>query len=231
MNADEFIAAALRKIRVAKRGFSVSAEDSENGLEALNAMLGNWSAQELMVPAVTRETLALTAGTNPHTIGAGGTLNTAQPTDIIAATIRDSDIDFPVRPYSVERYQWEDDKLATGRPENLYFSRGASLGSIFFDLVPDANYVFILDSMKPLSRITDKTAEYSIGEEYEEAIIYNLAMRLAPEYGKEPSQAVVMIAENALRTIKTNNLGMRVPTLAVDRALLGPSPFNFNEIS
>src|SRR3972149_6552236 len=133
MNAQQYITAALRKIRVKRRGFDLSSEDLDQGLEALNVMLQHWSIDDLIIPYRTRETLTITSGTNPHTIGTSGTFNTTQPTDIITATIRSSGSDFELDVKTLQEYEREPVKATTGRPDWLYFERGLTLGNIFFE--------------------------------------------------------------------------------------------------
>jgi hypothetical protein len=59
-------------------------------LGKLNAMLESWSLDRRMCYSVTQESFALTASTGTYTIGSGGAFNTARPTKILNAFVRDS---------------------------------------------------------------------------------------------------------------------------------------------
>ena len=82
----QVITAALRKIRILRAGEVASAEDAEDCLYALNAMLDTWSAENLMIYALTENTKALTEGDPDYTIGSAGDIDTTRP-DWVDATM------------------------------------------------------------------------------------------------------------------------------------------------
>lgn len=223
--ATTIIESALRKIGALSRGFSLSSEDAADGLEALNDLLQHWSNESLVIPYRTRESLTLTSGTNPHTIGIGGTLSTTRPLVIESAQITVSGIDYPVDVITLGEYQRIPDKTSTGRPLALYYEPSDTLGRIYFDYVPDSTYPFVLHSLKPLTSFTALATDDSLPEEYLRMVKFNLAVDLAPEYHKEVPATVAAMAASSLAAVKARNNAFRVGKLAVDAALLkGPYP-------
>ena len=213
MIASEYCERALKKLRVVGTGRSMSAEQSTDALAAMQSMLALWSADDLLIPYRTRETLTLTAGTNPHTIGSGGTLNTTQPMDIHELTLTSGGTRYPVDPMSMDEYHRISDSASQGQPTRYCFERGLTTGSIFFDHNPDSAYSIELLTLRPFTGFTLLSTEDDLPNEYEEPIVFNLALRLAADYGKEVSQATAMVAEQSLATIMRNVSASRVPKL------------------
>ena len=70
--------------------------------------------------------------------------------------------------------------------------------------------------MGTVSALTDALA---LPGEYEDAITYSLAERLAPEDGLEPSMTVVRIAATNRKALTPNNVSRRVMMNDLDRVL------------
>jgi hypothetical protein len=71
-------------------GGSLTTAEQTYYLGKLNAMVESWSLDRRMCYSVKQENFSLTASTGTYTIGVGGTFNTARPTKILNAFIRDS---------------------------------------------------------------------------------------------------------------------------------------------
>lgn len=227
MNAREYIEWALQDIRAIGIGRAVTNEEAARALVRLNGMLGQWSIDGLVVPYRTVETLTLTGGTNPHTIGSGGTLNTGQPVSIHEAVVVVGGIDYRLDLMGLDEYQAIRDKTVQGIPERYHFEPGNTLGSIYFDWVPAEAYTFRLASTKRFASFSALTTDDVLPEEYDEAIANNLAIRLAPMYGKDTSAATKQLAAIALRKIRSRTAATRVPTLNFP-ADLQPGGATFN---
>lgn len=229
MQAQSLIEAALRKLRVLNRGISLSAEDAADGLEALDVMVKAWSVDALVIPYRTRETLTMTSGTNPHSIGSGGTFNTVKPMHIHSGIVRLNGIDYGVNvDADIRDYQRIPDKASLGRPQWAYYEPSDPLGYIYFDYTPDANYTFIIDCLKPITSFATLTTDDSVPDAYLKALIYNLAVELAPEYDRTPDQIVVAQAQQSLAKIRNYNATFRTVKASVDPALLPGLPAGRN---
>lgn len=211
--ASEFCERALKKLRVVGTGRSMTAEQSTDMLAMLNSMLALWSADDLLIPYRTRETLSLTAGTNPHTIGTGGTLNTTQPMDIHEITLTSGGTRYPLTSMSMDEYHRVPDPTISTLPERYCFERGLTTGSIYFDYTPDSAYSAELVILKPFTGFAALTTDDDLPNEYEVPIVFNLAVYGAADWGKEVSQSTMAIAEQSLATIRRNVSASRVPKL------------------
>ena len=196
---------ALRKIG----NKAPSTTNQSDALAALNSMLGSWSAAGLIVPYKTRENFTLVTGSSGgvRTIGSSGNFNTVRPLEITSAFIRDSndndhflDVDMTLEDWSAMV-----DKTINTRPTRLCYLKEYPLGKILFNYLPDAAETLYIDSLKPITAFAATTTDYSFSPEYEEAMIYNLAIRLAPEEDAVISPAVVQIAKDSLNAVKKQN--------------------------
>lgn len=227
MNGREFVTAALREIRVVGPGFDLDAEDADDTLGVLNRMINTWSGMDLMIPYRTREELTLTGGDYDYTIGVGGNFNTTRPLRIEAAKLRLSGTDYDLTvTHDARRFELESDSTTQGRPELLYYNPVAPLGLIYFANVPDQAYTLILTSLKPITSFATLDTEDAVPDEYEEAIVSNLAVRAAPLFGKEAAQTTKTIAERTLNALTMRNQSFRVPSMSMPTGIRRRAAYN-----
>jgi hypothetical protein len=184
----------------------MTADEISDGVDALNEMLKEWASGPQKVNAISRETLSISSSSASYTVGSGGDLDTTWPTKITSAFIRENDSDYPLGTFSSEDYAYTGRKADSQRPGALYYERTYPLGTFFFWPTPDKSYTVHLWMNKPFTTYTVNSSSLGLPPEYEAAIIWNLAIEIAPEYEKEPSAIVIGRAERTLRTLKNMNL-------------------------
>ncbi len=201
--AQTLIKAALRSIGVITSGETPTADELNDGLEAMKFMFRHWSAKNIRLYFMTSETFALT-GAASYTIGSGGVINTARPVSIRGAYIRDSNgSDSVLNIIDEARYRSLQIKNISAPGESLWYSPEYPLGKIY--IYPLCTGTLYLNSLKALADPSLITSSIAFPPEYDEAIKYNLAVRMAPEYGKEPSNIVLGLAKSGLDDIETRN--------------------------
>lgn len=191
------IEAAGRKIGLS----DMVPEELADGLEALNSMLAHFSAIGTMIPAVTREQFTTSSGVEIYTVGEGGAIDTEWPDSIEAAVVVEDGIEYPIRPFSAKDYAYTGDKTDDSRPLALYYERTYPLGRFLLWPAPDAAYTIKLYSKKPIGNFTSYSEEVELPPEYHSMIVYNLAVELAPEFGIDNINQIVM--QKAVSTAKT----------------------------
>lgn len=211
----QVVEGALRKLGI--RDFSNPTKMAE-AIDALNFMLASWD--ESLLTRVT-EYFTLTAGTASYMIGTGGDFDTIRPLKIESAFIRSSDnYDYEVNVYYTRKeYNLEAQKNLDGRPSNLLYERSFPLGAITFDTEPETAETFYLTSYKPIANYEDLDETMLQPDEQLNAIIYNLAVELAPEYNQTPNNLVVEQAVILKEPITRRN-SQPVPNARFDSALL-----------
>lgn len=197
----DIIDAAARKITVQ----NMNATENADAIEALNDMLGQWSASPKAVNAPTRETFTITSGTASYTVGSGATIDTTWPSKIISCFVREDDDDKPLAVFSAKEYAFIGDKTISAKPAALYHERSYPSGTFFFWPTPDSSYTVHLWSNKAFTTYSSTATTVNLPPEYIVAIKYNLAIELAPEFGKEPSQLVIARAASTFKTLANMN--------------------------
>lgn len=224
MTGREWISASLRKIGALASGDTLSAQDATDGLAEGNRMLSSWSTEGLLVHAITAESpLTLTPADSTVTLGALGDITT-RPVAIESAVLRSGTTDYPMRMLSLTEYAALSLKTIQGIPAALYDDGGYPQRTLSLYPVPNAAYSLVLFTKRALTALTLDTS-VSLPDGYEDAMVYNLAVRLAPEYGKSAPAEVVQTAVESKATIKRANV--KPNYLRADRIPSGvPSRFN-----
>lgn len=226
MLAQTIIEDAASEIGVTRLGFSLGGEEAQLMFRIMNRMLSTFSAEQVMIPYRTRESIALSAGAYAYTIGTSGTLNTVRPISIDVAKLKSGTTEYDLEPVSLDRFSVEQDLSSSGRPDRIYYEPTFPLGTIYFNRTVDQAYTLILNSYKPMSQFTSLVLDTDFAPEYEEMLVTNLAVRAAPHFRKSASQDTKAMAMKTYSVVKNNNLASRVPTLGVDPALVGGKCFD-----
>ncbi|MCK5616757.1 hypothetical protein KAR91_83620 [Candidatus Pacearchaeota archaeon] len=176
------------------------------------------------------ESFTLTSGTESYTIGSGGDFDTVRPVKINGGYVRSGGIDIPLQVVGEKKYRGVSQKSQTGDAVTyLWYNPtwGASeLGTIY--VYPAAGGTIYLHNLRPLGEPTGLTETVLFPGEYDEPIKWNLALRLAPEYGKKASQDVVSLALLALDQLVNFNASLQVETIQSDLSNLSPGSRGFN---
>jgi hypothetical protein len=210
----DLIKRAYRLIGVYSIGETPSADESTDGLTALNAMLGDWANEGLMVYANTTDTVPLTAGVSAYTIGASGGVVANRPQEVLSASyIQYGTVSFPLVLLTQAQYNDIQVKTTGGIPTSLFYSADFPNGTITLFPVPQDTMTLNLVSKKQLTVFQYITDIVSMPPGYENAIVFNLAKYLSAEFGMPLPPQVERQAAGSKRTLKrTNN---SVPILQI----------------
>lgn len=200
-------------------GESLQADEAADALKVLNNMLGSWSAEGGLVFHTAQETFTPT-GAVSYTIGTGGDFNTQRPLRIVSAFISDGSADTPMQQIGVTEYNDIANKDIVGRSYSFYYDNNYPLARIFFYPIPSGTYTVTLYSIKPLSSFASQTTAYNFPSEYEDAIVKNLMVNLAPYYGVEPTPNQLRLARDSKNIILTNNSANQSNQSPVDPTLV-----------
>ena len=219
MLVSSLLSSSLRKIGALSSGETIETTRQAEALTALQSMLRSWGSISSLIFATVKENYTLTANIGTYTWGSGGDISTTRPNQVTGAYILEGGTTtHPVDIITEGVYRGIPVKGTTGLPYSLFFYPSYPLASLYLYPVPDSAYVLYLDSFKPFTEtgsfglVTDTIVFPS---HYEEAIIYNLAIRLAPEYGKSVSNEVAVIAKTSYDGLVTLNVSSRVEQIYI----------------
>lgn len=217
MTATQLIYGALRLCRdgLLRAGRTGSSEQYADGLLRLNDMIDAWALENLTIYYMPRTTKALTSGTATYTIGTGGNINIVRPTRIEAAaliidTSADPETEVPIDVFTPQDWEGVRQKdLTSPYVQGIYYDFGwtAGLARITVWPVPTIDITsLVLYTLQALTAFADLVTNYTFPPGYAEALRYQLALRLAPEFGGLLAQAdTEKLATKALAIVKRGN--------------------------
>lgn len=208
MTGQNLIDASGRLLGELRADRTFGPNESAQLLVSLNNMLGLWSEGQWAIHQITRETLPLT-GVASYTFGLpGGSLASPRPVRIErVATLNATSVRLPGRVVTAEQWTIENpDDTATGDfVDMLWPDYGSPLCTMRVYPRAAATSTLELYSLKPLTAVA-LAVEVTLPPGYDEAIVYNFACQIAPEFNKQPSAEVGRIAESSRAAITTMNM-------------------------
>lgn len=197
----DIITKALQKNGVLVKSETPDADEADDALSTLNAMVSAWSNDSMFIYARTEDNFSLTPGIATYSIGPSQTFNTVRPVDLISAYVRRDTFDYGLEEITDENYYAITDKATTGIPRFINYTNGFPTATVRIWPSPDTTYILYLLTEKELSSFTLNQV-VSLPPGWEQALIYNLSVLLAPEYGQPPDPSVIEIAERSMGSIK-----------------------------
>ena len=219
--AGDMVAAALRTSGILGVGQTASAEDATTGLDLLHEVLAGWQ-QDPGLAWVLKDYSVVSTGAQSYALP-------DRPRRIASAFVRmllpaptspAGPVDYPliVIP-SRELYNGIVLKQLSTWPAGVWLDQTYPLPSIYVWPVPSAGTFEIhVTYQAPLPTYTSLTDNLGLPPEYQEAVRYALASKLAMDYGMTVNPAHVGRLRGVLARIRAANTQM-VP-LGIDPALL-----------
>lgn len=209
----DLVNASLREIGVLAAGETPSGDDSKDAQNALNRLIDRWKTERLAIYEIAQTTWTIAANDGQYTVGTGGDVNVDRPVYVDHVNFRDTS-QSPVKEYSLNKLTedaWSRIGLKTLTstfPSAYYYNPTYSSGLATVDLWPvptSSNLTGVLYAPKPVVTVSNFSSTVSLPPGYEEFIVTNLAVRLAPSYGKQLDAALVVLAREAKSSIKRAN--------------------------
>lgn len=196
--ARQIIKKSLLKIGALVKSEDPSADEANDALDSLNQLIQSWSNDSSLIVSRAWETFTLQGGVSTYTMGVGGNFNTARPINIISGYIRNGSVDTPLTIIGDESYNSIGFKGITGIPQFLDYDNANPIDNIRLYPAPSAAYSIFLLSEKPLASIASLDTDIIFPPGWERALIYNLAIELAPEYNQQVDAATAKAAAESL---------------------------------
>lgn len=224
--------AALRIAGLLHRPGWTHSDDQYNELiPATNRMLSSWNCDGHKVYDTSIDEYALTEDQKSYTIGPGGELDNGSAKGARPLFVAGANLIFPTDPQVRRRVgiltdaEWRSisiQDIPGAPPYQLYFDGSMDsngLGRIYLRFQPPAGYILELYTWQRLAAaFVNKTDVAVFPDGYEEAIVYNLAVRAASLNPNESNLAPDArdLAARALNTLKAFNA--KSPRIGCDPA-------------
>jgi len=199
--AQQIILTAFRKFGGMGDNESLTPQQEAAGMASLTPMISSFNQMGMPIWKMERITVPLSnfAVSSECTIGPGQTVVTSTtPLKAHTATRVDSTSNVAVEIYGRERFYLIPSPNARGAPIACYFRPTPTNGVLSIWPLPDSywqNQNLIVDMQLEFTSVSSGSSVPNFPDWWEEAIIYNLAVRLAPEYGLAIPDRQVLITE------------------------------------
>lgn len=214
----DFVTLALKNSGVLGTGQTPGNEMTNTAFQLANTMIGQWAAKRWLIYHLVNITHVSTGATS-YTVGpTGDFVSAVRPTNIEAAFVSQNlgtpqQIDTPLEILQArEDYSRIAMKALVSFPYYLYYDNAFPLGVLHFWPSPNATlYSMTITIKMVLSQFVNLSDDINLPAEYQEALVYNLAIRIRALYQMPADPVVVVLAKSALNTIR--NANAQVPRL------------------
>jgi hypothetical protein len=207
--ARNIIVKAMQKIGVLIKQEQPADDEANDALQALNQMIESWANDSACIVSRAWETFTLTGGVGTYTMGVGGTFNTVRPIRILSSYVRIGTVDQGVGIISDEAYNSISFKPLTGVPQYLNYDNAFPTDNVRIYPVPSTDYPLFILSEKPIASFATLDTDIALPAGWERALVYNLAMELAPEYQQQPNPSIIQIAGVSLGMVRRGTIRAR----------------------
>jgi len=210
---------ALLEINAAATGETIPAAEANDALRALNRLMEKWSNARAFAYFADEVSLALT-GQASFTVGPTGDVVDLRPISVESATAVLDNVTYPVSVYNVQQWDSIPDKTTTGTiPQAIYYEGSMPNGTVKVYPVCTGSTIKIR-ILNVVNSFATLGTTLSMPPGYEEALIKNLAINIAPQYEiKDISPITIREAKSALAYIERTNTV--IPKLSLDSRLPG----------
>jgi hypothetical protein len=229
MTVRDLITGSLRLIGASSQGEAASASEMSESLFALNDMIESWSTEGFTVFNTVKQSFPLVPGQSKYLIGldVSNDFVTEIPLIIENASVLTNGSEMYLRTVESKEYSEIVNKdIQSAYPSILYFNRNAPSSEIILWPVPNEAKDLILYSQKKLGSFSSINDTIQMPPGYTKALRYNLAVELAPEYGKEPSNTVISQALESKTIISRINNSPQFMVSDAVNLMSSSRPFN-----
>jgi len=204
----DIITASLQDLGVIASDEVPSSADSDVCLKSLNRLIQSWQNDSLMIYSILNQIFPFVSGQGVYTIGPGGNFNTQRPVEIVDAYVRDQfGNDYPMYISNQEEYSEIITKYTQSPlPTVMYPDGNYPLVNLTFWPIPDGGgYSANLWMWQKIQEFTSINDTVVLPPGYERAFEFNLAVEVAPKFGKTVSQDILRIATDSKVEIERTN--------------------------
>lgn len=209
---------------------TLTADEVALGLRAFNDVLEAWSIDDLAVYATQNITINTAVGQTTYTIGTGGNWNVQRPVFIREPSyIVYQNVSFYIKEMTQEQYNGIALKTQQSIiPEWFLYENTFPLGLVTLWPVPSQILPITFSVGNILSAVASAGTTISFPPGYAKGFLYNLAVELAPYFGKQITKYpdIIKTYKDTMGLIKRANLTPAI--LKFDPQALGGSNIGWN---
>lgn len=214
--AVDLIERAMRLLGVYAVGETISADEAQTGLVALNSLVDGLANTNLLIYVKSLDQITLVANQASYSIGPTGTdLVTTRPVEVMqSSNVTYQGVTYPLTKWTLQDYNTISIKTIAGTPGVLYPEMSYPDMTVYLWPAPGvAGMTLNLWSNKALSSFPALTTTVSLPPGWEKMLTFLLAEDLAAEFQVPVPAAVLKQASMIRKNIKRTN--KQVPLMAM----------------
>lgn len=228
MTGFELARASLLVLGIVSPGEGLSPDQSQQVLANIRRMIDTWRTQRLLCYVEETHDYLLVSGQQTYTFGPGGNFDTIRPVYIDRIGVvqhrgAQNELELPLY---VERsgQSWQavlNKETRSAWPIKVYIETDYPLAKLKYWPVMNGNVTLYtrIYTFVSITGLANLSTNYTFAPGYEEALVYNLAIRLAPEWGVAMPDIVRDLANSRMADVKRTNVPNDV--MVLDPALPG----------
>jgi hypothetical protein len=225
----DLLRSSFRLIGVLHEGQGPNQDDITDSLTVFNSMIDSWQTDRLNIFTIERDTYNLVANQQTYQIGPGAPdFNAPRPVRIDRAAVLYTpngqyNPELPLGMLTVR--EWEDlriKNITSPIPTCMYNDNAYPFANLNFWPIPTITLPLILYVWQMITgnfQASGLQTALSFPPGYEDALRYNLAVRLAPEWDRELREDVLNLARESKMYIQS--LNAPAPVMLCDGAITG----------
>lgn len=214
---------ALKLLGVVAGHEQPTSAEQQDSFARLNELIDSWGTHAQTLLALRRDVLPLIVGEQVYTIGPGEDLDVPTPmtVDAVAYVIAGTpDTEVFLDWATDQAYLAQAQKDLTGAtPLQVAYTRTHAAGELWVWPVPTVALDVVLYWREPLAAFPDLVTPVALAPGYAKALRCNLAIELAPEFGRVVDPTVERLARESLADVKRANVP--IVEIGIDPALTG----------
>lgn len=210
---------ALRKLGVIEHDEEPEGTQLASGCEALRGMIRHWEQKGHLAWMETDAWMSLIPGRAVYSFGPEGDFP-HRPLEMLSTFVDHAGSDIPLRKVGRQDYHAQSTKNTAGVPNLCYLDPTTPHAKLYVWPIPHVPMGLKFAYRRALYIPQNAKDPFEFPEQWELAIIYNLAALLAPEYGEERPD-IQMMADRYLAEIEDATREGGVITFTFDPDYIG----------
>lgn len=194
----EIVRSALRSIGVIASGETPTSDEYADGLEALNLLIKAWQAEDIGLWLIDTGSFTLTSGKTSYSLGPGGDYAIVRPLEIVETRFYNSTaVTYtPLTKLASSEFYGISNRTLPGTPTEFYYVPTLSLGYLYLWPIWNGTAAdqIIFRYKTEVEDFDTNKDNPDFPKEWFRALRFNLAIELAPEYGKEVGATLAALA-------------------------------------
>lgn len=212
--AQTLVKDAMKLIGALAQGEEPTAGEFEDGFNRLNELVDYWATQRLTQQTILRTVVDIVADQVSYTVGSGGDVDIARPeyVDDVRLLYTTSDPENEQGLVRLTDQDWQRVALkamTNTQPTAWYYRNTMPTGTLYLWPIPDnSTNDFVVYTPTALTQFAAQSTSYTLAPAYARALRINLAVTLAPEFGRTLDPLILLQANEALGSLKRLNVPM-----------------------